>query len=135
MNPLPMLFLGYLTMSPLPPADEITVESAPPVVVRTVPEAGATGVGASLREIEVTFSKDMQDGTWSFSTASAETFPKVDGDPEYREDGRTVVLPVKLEAGRTYAIWLNSNKFRNFKDRDGRPAVPYLLVFRTKEAD
>ena len=34
--------------------------------------------------------------------------------------------------GKTYAIWLNSQKFRNFKDTAGRPAVPYLLVFRTR---
>ena len=44
---------------------------------------------------------------------------------------RTCVLPVKLEPGKTYAIWLNSQKFGNFKDTDGRSAVPYLLVFRT----
>jgi len=41
------------------------------------------------------------------------------------------VLPVKLEPGKTYAIWLNSRKFGNFEDSDGRSAVPCLLVFRT----
>ena len=42
-------------------------------------------------------------------------------------------LPVALEPGKTYAIWINSEKFNNFKDTDGRSAVPYLLVFRTKK--
>jgi RNA polymerase sigma-70 factor (ECF subfamily) len=42
------------------------------------------------------------------------------------------VLPVKLEAAKTYVIWVNSQKFGNFKDAEDRPAVPYLLVFRTK---
>jgi len=32
---------------------------------------------------------------------------------------------------RFLLIWLNSEKFDNFKDADGRPAVPYLLVFKT----
>jgi len=41
------------------------------------------------------------------------------------------VPPVKLEAGKTYAIWLNTPKFKNFRDKKGRSAVPYLLVFRT----
>jgi RNA polymerase sigma-70 factor (ECF subfamily) len=41
-------------------------------------------------------------------------------------------LPVKLEPGKTYVIWLNSQKFGNFKDTDGKSAVPYLLVFETK---
>ena len=56
-----------------------------------------------------------------------------DGKPKYLADKRTCVLPVKLEPGKTYAIWVNSEKFGNFKDTEGRPAVPYLLVFRTKK--
>jgi hypothetical protein len=43
------------------------------------------------------------------------------------------VLQAKLEPGRTYAWWLNSEKFRNFTDRGGRAAVPYLLIFQTKQ--
>jgi hypothetical protein len=43
-------------------------------------------------------------------------------------------LPVKLEPNRFYATWLNSEKFKNFQDREGRPAVPYLLTFRTGPA-
>jgi hypothetical protein len=41
------------------------------------------------------------------------------------------VLPVKLKPGKFYATWLNSNKFKNFTDADGQPAVPYLLTFQT----
>jgi len=37
-----------------------------------------------------------------------------------------------LEPGRTYAFWLNSENFKNFKDAEGRPSVPYLLIFETK---
>ena len=52
---------------------------------------------------------------------------------KYLADKRTCVLPVRLEPGQTYAIWVNTDKFGNFKDTDGRSAVPYLLVFRTKK--
>ena len=38
-----------------------------------------------------------------------------------------------IKPGKTYAIWLNSPKFGNFKDADGQSAVPYLLVFQTKK--
>ena len=86
-----------------------------------------------LTEIKVSYSKDMQDGSWSWSTLSEESFPKLNGKPKYLADKRTCVLPVKLEPGKTYAIWLNSEKFGNFKDADGRSAVPYLLVFKTKK--
>ena len=114
-------------------ADDVTLESVPPVVVKTVPEAGTAEVDPKLAEIKVTFSKDMQDGSWSWTTLSKESFPKLDGKPKYLADKRTCVLPVKLVPGKTYAIWVNSEKIGNFKDPDGRSAVPYLLVFKTKK--
>ena len=43
-------------------------------------------------------------------------------------------MPVKLEPGKTYVLGINSERFRNFKDIDGHPALPYLLVFHTKAA-
>jgi RNA polymerase sigma-70 factor (ECF subfamily) len=114
-------------------AEDQILASAPPVVVKTVPEAGSEGVDSKLTEIKVSYSKNMQDGSWSWSTLSEESFPKLDGKPKYLADKRTCVLPVKLAPGKTYAIWLNSEKFGNFKDADGRSAVPYLLVFKTKK--
>ncbi len=111
----------------------VSVKEMAPVVVGTVPQAGDTKVDArKLKEIRVTFSKDMMDKSWSWSQISDETFPKSNGKVHYEKDRRTCVLPVKLEAGKTYVIWLNSEKFGNFKDADGRSAIPYLLVFETK---
>lgn len=111
----------------------VSVKELPAVVVRSVPQSGDTQVDTEkVKEIRVTFSKEMMDNSWSWSQISDETFPKVDGKIRYDKDGRTCILPVKLEAGKTYVIWLNSAKFGNFKDRDGRSAVPYLLVFETK---
>jgi len=124
--------------APTTDADEsITVQKLPPVVVKTAPLSGAEDVDPGLSEIKVTFSKEMADGSWSWSQLSDETFPKTVGDKpiHYEKDKRTCVLKVRLEAGKTYAIWLNSEKFTNFKDTDGRPAVPYLLVFKTKKVD
>jgi RNA polymerase sigma-70 factor (ECF subfamily) len=111
----------------------VSVKELPPVVVKTMPQSGDTEVDAAkVSEIRVTFSKDMMDKTWSWSTVSKDSFPKVAGKPHYDKDGRTCVLPVKLEAGKAYAVWLNSEQFHNFKDAAGHPAVPYLLVFETK---
>ena len=114
-------------------ADDVTLESVPPVVVKAVPEAGSADVDPKLTEIKVTFSKDMQNESWSWSTLTKESFPTIDGKPKYLADKRTCVLPVKLEPGKTYAIWVNSSKFANFKDTDGQSAVPYLLTFKTKK--
>jgi hypothetical protein len=79
-------------------AQEITLESAPPVVVKTVPEAGSAEVDPATTEVRVTFSKAMQDGSWSWSTASKETFPETTNKPKYAEDHRTVVMPFQFSS-------------------------------------
>ena len=129
---LSVLIVGGAFLSGAVHAQEVTLESAPPVVVKTVPEAGSAEVDPGTTEIRVTFSERMRDGNWSWVTESKESDPGTAGQPRYAEDRRTCVLPVKLQPGRTYAVWVNSQKFRNFKDAKGRPAVPYLLVFKTK---
>jgi Bacterial Ig-like domain len=131
---LSALILGGAILNGAAHAQEVTLEAAPPVVVKTVPEAGVSDVDPVTTEIRVTFSKEMQDGSWSWATHSRESFPETTGKPKYLEDQRTCVLPVKLAPGKTYALWINSQKFRNFKDAKGQPAVPYLLVFTTKRA-
>ncbi len=112
-------------------AEEVTLASVPPVVVKTIPAAGSTKVSPGTSEIKVTFSKQMLDKTWSWAQLSDATFPEVGAAPKYLDDGRTCVLGVKLKPNKTYAIWVNSQRHRNFKDADGRSAVPYLLVFET----
>ncbi|UCD34005.1 MAG: hypothetical protein JSV38_01935 [Desulfobacterales bacterium] len=46
----------------------VNVKSMPPVVIKTIPQAGDTSVDPSLKEIRVTFSKDMiTENMWSFN--------------------------------------------------------------------
>lgn len=113
-------------------AAEPTIDNMPPVVVKTVPEAGSKDVAPGVVEIKVTFSKKMMNESWSWSTAWEHSDPDVVGKPHYEADGLTCVLKVKLEPNKTYGYWLNSKKFLNFKDDEGRPAIPYLLVFKTR---
>jgi len=110
-----------------------TVAGLPPVVVETQPISGTRDVQPGEIEIRVRFSKDMADGSWSWSTAWVNSTPETVGQVHYEPDQRTCVLKAKLEPGRTYAWWLNSDKFKNFTDLAGRPAVPYLLIFQTKQ--
>jgi len=111
--------------------EKISLESAPPVVVRTVPMAGGAGVDPALTEIRVTYSKPMQDGSWSWNIWNEENYPETTGKPRYLSDGCTCVLPVNLKPDKFYAIWLNNDQSRNFTDTNGKPAMPYLLTFRT----
>ena len=116
------------------PGATVSVQSMPPSVVRTEPPAGDTQVDAAkVTEIRATFSKEMADKSWSWAQIAEDTFPKVAGEIRYEKDGRTCVIPVKLEPGKTYVLWLNTARFQNFKDVAGQAAVPYLLVFETKK--
>jgi len=113
--------------------EEASIQSLPPSVVKTVPECGSMDVDAmATTQIKATFSKDMADKSWAWVQISDESYPKTLGKPMYLDDKRTCVLNVLLEPKKTYVIWFNSGKFIGFVDTEGRPAVPYLLVFQTK---
>jgi len=116
-------------------AAPVTVETMPPSVVKTVPQSGDTAVDPSLKLVKVTFSKDMMtDRMWAWCMQSPETFPEVDGSGvKYLDDKRTCVLPVTLKPGKTYVIWVNTQQNNAFRDTKDNPAVPYLLVFKTRD--
>ncbi len=112
-----------------------TLNTLPPVVVRTEPASGATDVPPGITEIRVTFSKEMLNESWSWSSAWDDSIPESIGEATYEADRRTCVLKVALKPATTYAYWLNSEKLHHFQDRAGRAAVPYLLIFRTRDQE
>src|SRR5215475_5517973 len=84
-------------------AGQFSVRTSHPVVIKTVPTAGATDVDPNLKEITVTFSKDMMDRSWSIpQTTPGENFPEdspTSAKIHYLADKRTCVFPVKLQPG------------------------------------
>ena len=110
-----------------------TMDNFAPVVVKTVPEAGSKNVAPGEVEIRITFSKDMADQSWSWSNAWENSAPESVGKPHYEADHRTCVMKVKLEPGKTYGWWINSQKFHGFQDTQNHPAIPYLLTFKTAD--
>lgn len=115
------------------PSEPSVPASVPPVVIRTLPESGDSQVDPSVSTIRVTFSKPMQDGSWSWGRLDGDTWPETTGPPRFEADGRTCVLPVRLRPGRVYATWINAEDLTHFRDREGNSAIPYLLVIQTKE--
>ena len=130
-----MTAIAVTTFTSAARAQQVTVESMPPSVVKTVPACGDTKVPATTKQIKVTFSKDMQTKQmWSWCMAAKDSFPEITDQKgiKYLADKRTCVLPVTLQPNKTYAIWVNTQQNNAFRDTTGKPAVPYLLVFKTK---
>jgi RNA polymerase sigma-70 factor (ECF subfamily) len=125
------LHLGLESQPTVTAKPEPTLAEMVAVVVETVPASGSTDVEPGEMEIKVRFSKDMTMDSWSWSTAWDDSTPSSIGEPRF-SNPRTCQLKVKLEPSRTYAYWLNSENFGNFRDATGDPSVPYLLIFSTK---
>ena len=109
-----------------------TTDGTPPKVVSTVPANGDQSVDPSLMTMSVTFNEPMMDGNWSWAYTTKDTFPEMTGQPTYEENNTKNQLPVRLEPNKEYEVWINSQKFKNFKDKSGNPSEPYKLVFKTK---
>jgi len=106
-------------------------QPAGPRVVSTSPQAFADDVSPDLTEITVTFDKPMMNLSWSW-VGGGQTFPEIAGQPRYDRTKTTCTLPVKLEAGKFYWVGINSQKFKNFQTDKHIPAVPYVMLFATK---
>ena len=102
-----------------------------PKVISTFPPTEAV-VPAGIQQISVTFDRPMME-SWSFVTGGEKSFPEINGGPSLSDDKRTISVAVKLRPNSTYVIWLNSDRFRNFKDEQGVSATPYRLAFTTSE--
>jgi len=135
MNKLSSIFYAVLLIivSLATRAEENLIQRMNPSVVKTVPQAGDLQVDPTLKEVSVTFSKDMKTKKmWSWAMNSKDTFPEINADKiHFLKNKRTCVLPVKLKADKTYIIWVNSEKHNSFRDTFNNPAIPYLLVFHT----
>ena len=107
-------------------------DSQAPNVVATYPSSGNIDVDPSINEISVTFDEEMMDGNWSWAYTDKNQFPSMTSDPYYTDNLTKNILPVKLEANKEYEIWINSQKFGNFKDKSGNSAAPFRLAFKTK---
>src|SRR6266542_2364261 len=66
---------------------EVSVAAQPASVVKTVPAAGDTAVDPVLKEVSVTFSKDMKTNRmWSICQISKASFPESAGSIHYTDN-------------------------------------------------
>jgi beta-lactamase regulating signal transducer with metallopeptidase domain len=108
-------------------------EQGPPQIVGTSPHAGETDVDPALKEIIVTFDRDMDKG-FSWTGGGPDYPPSPEGEKARWRDKRTCVLPIMLEAGHYYRVGINSQSFQNFRSAKGVSARPSAIYFTTKGA-
>lgn len=70
---------------------------------------------------------------WAWVTTDNATPPLITGVPRFHYRSTTCILPVRLQPGRTYSLWINHEKIQGFQDTAGVPALPYLLIFKTAQ--
>ncbi len=103
----------------------------PPQVVKALPDHGDVNVDPGLTEIRITFDQAMSPGGQSI-VGGGDSFPEVLGQQGGKWNGsRTFVLRVRLKPNHSYWLSVNSERFQNFRNRTGEPAVPYAIQFTT----
>ena len=108
--------------------------SRTPRLIESVPKAGQNDVSADLKEIRVTFDRDMGKGM-SWTGSPDFFFPPGDESQKARWiDARTCVLPVKLEKGKYYRVGINADSFRNFRSARGVSFPSSVISFTTEGA-
>jgi len=104
----------------------------PPFAVFLDPPNGATGVDPAKAVLRATFDRPMA-ASWSWVKEGSD-FPEATGDAYFEPGARTAAMPVRLQPGRTYVLWLNAEQYQLFRDRQGIPARPLRWVFSTRAA-
>ena len=110
--------------------EQKALEAKRPKVVSITPANGATDVDPHLAAVKVVFDRPMQDGSWSM-VGGGPHFPEFAGKPSYDSTRTVWTVPVKLKPGWSYQFMLNSDRFQNFRSREGVPLAPLAVTFTT----
>ena len=102
-----------------------------PRVAKATPDDGAMDVDPATRELRVTFDQDMDRGMSIASSGGGPTDPLNPSARARWAGARTIVVPLKLRPNQDYELSINTERFRNFTNTKGKPAVPYPIKFRT----
>lgn len=110
-------------------SDAVAAGDVAPQIIRTVPAIGDWHVDPKLGEVIICFDTDMDVGGYSITGGGPE-FPEINQRPKW-VDSRTFSMAVTLEPNHDYLFGINSNRFKNFRSKDGVAVSPIRFRFRT----
>jgi tetratricopeptide (TPR) repeat protein len=110
-----------------------------PSIISTAPFIFVDDVNSAVDKITIKFSEPMEQSSWFYSSFAPGILPRVVGEPAFDSSATQWTLPVKLEAGKVYAIAFNCGdtvkdvkNFRaGFRGLAGKICKPFVLVFAT----
>lgn len=102
-------------------------------VLSTYPQAGASNVDPSTKQIKIRFSEPVSTRSWSLVSTNLGLSLETTGMPSFSENNTLCSVPVVLYPGLTYSVSINSDRFNNFRSaKDPNiPVTPYMLTFTT----
>ena len=106
------------------------VRTQAPVLVKSQPASGATGVAFDVGRIVFEFDRDMDRTQWSFCQSARGVYPPqvAPGESPWLDARRCELRFGKLAAGTTYAIQLNSEQRKGFRSAEGARPLPVTVV-------
>lgn len=105
------------------------VAADPPQVLELFPKNNAVDVDPDIKQMRVTFDRDMITGRWSLC-GGGPSFPEVQGQPRWKNK-RTLIVRVSLKPDHDYSLSLNCPVGQKFQSADGTPLVPLPWHFST----
>lgn len=120
-----------------------TEEKTKVFVADTIPKLYAEDVDSNTASIKITFSQPMKPAEQFYSSFAPADFPAAAGKPAFDSTGIEWTLPVKLEAGKVYALAVNcgdaakniKNFQTGFQSVSGQMCEKFVLVFATSQTD
>lgn len=108
-------------------------EKKRPHIIKIEPfQNGAKNVNPELKEIRITFSKEMIPGNYSINYSKRGVgFWPIKGIKGFENNDKTIVLSVDLKPNKEYEFIITNN---SFKSKDGYPLKEneYPVKFKTK---
>jgi hypothetical protein len=103
-----------------------------PRVKRLTPAGGSKDVDPGATELRIEFDRRM-DRKAAGLFGQKSDLPMLIGQGRFSHDGRTFVQPIKLVAGKTYKISINTVWSPGFSSADGWPLDPVQWTFTTRK--
>jgi hypothetical protein len=103
-----------------------------PRVKRISPANGSKDVDPSATELHIEFDRPMDPKATGLFGQKSE-MPMLLGEGRFSDDGRSFIQPVRLAAGKTYRISINTVWSPGFSSADGLPLDPVQWTFTTRK--